>query len=153
MTMNKITIEPGMKRFALTSLSKARLLCTIVSIEANMITVKLPCKIRGYTHTQVKVKDILLKQNSNKPKVEKKSVPPKENPYRKHLNNLLKNPRTSESSIETSTSCYQDKNEGTIQAPGDLIELTLLSMPIEERRGYISSLGSEGKKYVHLLKK
>lgn len=152
-TMNKINIEPGMKCFTVTNLSRAKLLCTIESIQGDMLTLKLPCILKGYSHVQMHVKDVDLKQQSEKPKQEKIKAPGDENnPYRRHLDNLLRNPIPKPAPKPAPQVSPQNENGDTPDLPGDLLRITLVSMSTKERREYIEELGEAGKEYHDLLR-
>ena len=91
--MDKPRIQIGQKCYAKTKLSRTELLCTITAINVNKVTIKLPCSLKGYTHVEILLKDILLLKQNSKPAIKPAKPSPKDNPYRRHLENLLSNPK------------------------------------------------------------
>jgi len=153
--MNRPIIKEGMKCYAHTPYSKMQLLCTIESINQNMVIVKMPCKLQGYTHAEISIKDIVLEQASTKPIAKPKPPAPKDNPYRRHLEYLLANPQPPKKPqkykpLQTEKNVADKEPE---MHSNNLLESYLLSLPIEQRRRDIEGLGDDGKIYHHLLNK
>ena len=152
--MNKPVITAGMKCYAQTPYSRIQLLCTIESINGNMIIVKMPCKLKGYTHAEIPIKDIILQQASKEPIAKPNKPAPRDNPYRKHLENILANPQPQKKKksipLQVENKTHHKQPE---MASNDLLESYLLSLPIEQRRRDILGLGEGGRIYHHLLDK
>ena len=148
--MDKTQIQVGQKCFAATTVSRARLLCTIEQVNGNMVTVRFPCVLKGKTHEQVYIKDIVLQKPADKPQ-KPVSDAPKDNPYRRHLENMLSNPQPRrESPVEP---IIQDDNKKPVEVAGNLVELYLSNLPMEQRRKTIEGLDDDEKAlYIHLLK-
>lgn len=148
--MNRLTIDIGQKCYAKTNLSRVDLLCTITAINVNKVTVKLPCTLKGYTHIEVPLKDIVLKQASKQEIKQPPKPAPKDNPYRRHLEYLLANPQAPKPlKIVETPATIEDKSE---PSENDMLAIYLRSLPIEQRRRDIENLGKDGKKYHYLLK-
>ena len=141
-----------MKCYAQTPYSSMQLLCTIESITGNMVVVKLPCKLKGYTHAEIPLKDILIQQESNKPIAKPNKPAPKDNPYRRHLEYLLANPQPIAEKKSIPLQVENKTHYKQAETPSnDLLEIYLLSLPIEQRKRDIEGLGDGGKIYHHLL--
>ena len=150
--MKKVQINRGDKCFAKTRACRAPLLCTIEEVDVHMVTVRLPCTLKGMTHDKVYIKDIRLKQPSRK--VEKPTPAPKnidENPYRRHLNNILKNPEPPAQPEYVEPDPSPTVGEEKPRVAGDMLEIYLCTSTLEERRKNIMALGDDGKRYHHLL--
>ena len=154
MAMNKPLINVGMKCWATTSYSRASLLCTIDAVNGNTVTVRLPCRLKGHTHAEIPTKDIVLQQASNKPIAKPIKPAPKDNPYRKHLEMLLKNPQSIPKKKYTppkEVPKIAHKEPEITQ--NDMLAVYLLSLPRDQRKRDIMGLGADGKKYHHLIDK
>jgi len=151
--MNRPTIEIGQQCYATTSLSSVNLLCVITAIQGNRVTVKLPCKLKGYTHVDIPIKDIVLKQQSKQAINEKPKPPaPKDNPYRRHLENLLANPqRPPKVSVAAPQTSPKSQPISSSIEDNDMLAIYLKSLPIEQRKRDIMNLGKGGQKYHYLL--
>lgn len=146
--MNKVTIEVGQKCYARTKVCRSPLLCTIEQVHANMVTLRLPCTLKGKTHVQVYMKDIIIQQQASK---EQKPISkaPKDNPYRRHLQNILANPETNKAETQDISDERQQRAVSTV---GNLVEHYLRDLPYEERKKELEAMSEENKSlYIHLL--